>query len=73
MTGPGQLPLLPDDPERWGGTPAPATPIVTSGRTEYSVRCAGCGHLHRHTGPGTRRAPCGTTYTIPAGDEDPGL
>jgi hypothetical protein len=49
-----------------------ADPIVTSGRTEYTVRCdgpGGCGHLHRHTGPGIRTAPCGATYTVPDGDE----
>lgn len=68
-----QLPLLPADPPRWGGpAPVPADPIVTSGRTEFTVRCdgpGGCGHTHRHTGPGIRRGPCGATYTVPDGDE----
>lgn len=67
---PGQLPLLPDDPPRWGGPPAVAAdPIVASGRTEYTVRCDGCGCLHRHTGPGIRRGPCGATYTVPGGED----
>ncbi|MFJ9895267.1 hypothetical protein ACIQPR_18320 [Streptomyces sp. NPDC091280] len=67
-----QLSLLPEDPPRWGGPAAVhADPIVTSGRTEYTVRCdgtGGCGALHRHTGPGIRTGPCGATYTVPAGD-----
>ncbi|MEH0547316.1 hypothetical protein QA802_30785 [Streptomyces sp. B21-105] len=70
---PGQLPLLPADPPRWGGPAAvPADPIVTSGRTEYTVRCdgaGGCGQRHRHTGPGIRTAPCGATYTVPDSDD----
>lgn len=69
----GQLPLLPDDPPRYGGPAAVAAdPIATSGRTEYTVRCdgpGGCHQLHRHTGPGIRRGPCGATYTVPAGDQ----
>lgn len=74
MTGsPQQLPLLPADPPRWGGPAAvPADPIVTSGRTEYTVRCdgpGGCGSLHRHTRTGIRRGPCGATYTVPASDD----
>lgn len=70
MTGPEQLPLLPEDPPRWGGPAAvPATPIVTSGRVEYTVRCDGCGATHRHTGPGIRTGPCGALYTVPCGDE----
>lgn len=74
MTGvEGQLPLLPADPPRWGGPPAVTTdPIVTSGRTEYTVLCdgaGGCGQRHRHTGPGIRTAPCGATYTVPDGTE----
>lgn len=65
---PGQMALLPDDPPSYGGPSAvPATPIRTSGRTEYSVLCQdGCGAHHRHTGPGIRTAPCGATYTVPA-------
>ncbi|QFR00741.1 hypothetical protein F9278_36310 [Streptomyces phaeolivaceus] len=67
---PGQIELLPDDPPAYGGPAAvPATPIRTSGRTEYTVRCdgaTGCGAHHRHTGPGVRTAPCGATYTVPA-------
>ncbi|WP_055527758.1 hypothetical protein [Streptomyces graminilatus] len=66
-----QLALLPDDPPRWGGPDAvTADPIVTSGRIEYTVRCdgpGGCGHHHRHTGPGVRRGPCGAQYTVPGG------
>ena len=68
-----QLALLPDDPPAYGGPAAVrADPIVTSGRTEYTVRCdgmSGCGAIHRHTGPGMRTGPCGATYTVPAGDE----
>ncbi|CBG73476.1 hypothetical protein SCAB_64731 [Streptomyces scabiei 87.22] len=65
---PGQIELLPDDPPRYGGPAAvPATPITTSGRTEFTVRCeSGCGEYHRHTGPGVRTTPCGATYTVPA-------
>jgi hypothetical protein len=67
------LSLLPADPVRWGGPAAvPAGPIVTCGRTEYTVHCdgpGGCGHVHRHTGPGIRTAPCGATYTIPDPDD----
>ncbi|MFM9473978.1 hypothetical protein [Streptomyces scabiei] len=65
---PGQIELLPDDPPRYGGPAAvPATPIRTTGRTEFTVRCeSGCGEYHRHTGPGVRTAPCGATYTVPA-------
>lgn len=64
-----QLPLLPEDPSQWGGPAAvPADPIVTSGRIEYTVRCDGCGSLHRHTGPGIRTGPCGATYTVPSAD-----
>ncbi|MDN3021559.1 hypothetical protein [Streptomyces sp. S.PB5] len=67
---PGQLPLLPADPTRWGGPAAVAAQaIATSGRTEYTVRCTGCSQLHRHTGPGIRRGPCGATYTVPDGDQ----
>ena len=66
----GQLPLLPDDPPSYGGPAAVAAdPIATSGRTEYTVRCTGCGQNHRHTGPGIRRGPCGAIYTVPVGDE----
>lgn len=77
-----QLELLPEDPPRWGGPAAvSADPIVTSGRTEYTVRCdgpGGCGALHRHTGPGIRTGPCGASYTVPAhdtggGDDGPPL
>lgn len=60
-----QLPLVDDDPARYGPPPAPAGPIRTSGRTEYAVQCGGCGATHRHTSPGPRRAPCGATYTVP--------
>ncbi|MFM9653536.1 hypothetical protein ACKI1S_46620 [Streptomyces galilaeus] len=71
---PGQLPLLPADPPRWGGPAAvTADPIVTSGRTEYTVRCdgaGGCGQRHRHTAPGIRTAPCGATYTVPESVSD---
>lgn len=67
-----QLELLPEDPPRWGGPAAvTADPIVTSGRIEYTVRCdgpGGCGHTHRHTGPGVRRGPCGALYTVPGGE-----
>jgi len=74
VTGvPGQLPLLPADPPRWGGPAAvPAGPIKTQGRIEYAVRCdgeGGCGMVHRHISLGVRQAPCGTTYTVPAADE----
>lgn len=64
----GQLELLPADPPRWGGPDAVAAdPIVTSGRTEYTVVCDGCGQRHRHIAPGIRRGPCGTTYIVPDG------
>lgn len=70
---PGQLPLLPADPPRWGGPAAvTADPIATSGRTEFTVLCdgtGGCGRRHRHTGPGIRTAPCGATYTVPDPDD----
>ncbi|WP_405930345.1 hypothetical protein [Streptomyces sp. NBC_00827] len=70
-----QLSLLPADPPRWGGPAAVAAdPIVTSGRIEYTVRCdgaGGCGHTHRHTGPGIRRGPCGASYTVPEASDDP--
>jgi hypothetical protein len=73
-SGQQQLALLPADPPRWGCPVAvSAGPIVTSGRTEYTVLCdgpGGCGNLHRHTGPGTRRPPCGApAYTVPSGDD----
>ena len=65
-----QLSLLPADPPRWGCPVAASTdPIRTQGRTEYAVRCSGCGAVHRHIAPGVRTAPCGTTYTVPDGDE----
>ncbi|HET8969418.1 MAG TPA: hypothetical protein VFN19_00045 [Candidatus Nanopelagicales bacterium] len=71
MSGGEQLPLLPSDPPRWGGPAAVAAdPIRTQGRTEYAVRCDGCGGLHRHIAPGVRTAPCGTTYTVPGADDD---
>lgn len=70
-----QLPLLPADPPRWGGPAAVSTdPIVTSGRTEFTVRCDGvngCGAIHRHISPGVRTAPCGATYTVPDPDDEP--
>ncbi|MFF8034890.1 hypothetical protein [Streptomyces sp. NPDC016626] len=65
-----QLPLLPADPPRWGGPAAVDTDqIRAQGRTEYAVRCQGCGMVHRHISPGVRTAPCGATYTVPDGDE----
>ncbi|MFD6035273.1 hypothetical protein ACFWHF_12135 [Streptomyces griseoincarnatus] len=65
-----QLPLLPEDPPRWGGPAAvDAAPIRTQGRTEYAVRCEACGHMHRHIAPGVRTGPCGATYTVPDGDQ----
>ncbi|MFE6282457.1 hypothetical protein [Streptomyces sp. NPDC057877] len=71
---PEQLPLLPDDPPRWGGPAAlPVDPIRTQGRTEYAVRCdgdTGCGAVHRHIAPGIRTAPCGATYTVPVPGPD---
>ncbi|WP_171111862.1 hypothetical protein, partial [Streptomyces sp. N502] len=55
---PGQLPLLPADPARWGGPSAvPAGPIKTRNRIEYAVPCdgdGGCGMVHRHISPGIR-------------------
>lgn len=70
--GEDQLALLPDDPPRYGGPAAvTADPIATSGRTEYTVRCDGCHQLHRHTGPGIRRGPCGATYTVPLAHDAP--
>lgn len=51
----------------YGPPPADrATPIATSGRTEYAVHCPSCARTHRHTSPGPRRAPCGALYTVPA-------
>ena len=70
MSGGEQLPLLPADPPRWGGPAAAAVdPIRTQGRTEYAVRCEGCGSVHRHIAPGIRTGPCGATYTVPDGDD----
>lgn len=70
MSAAEQLPLLPADPPRWGGPHAvSADPIRTQGRTEYAVRCEGCGAMHRHIAPGVRTAPCGATYTVPAADD----
>ncbi|MFB6950208.1 hypothetical protein ACFCXP_11310 [Streptomyces niveus] len=48
----------------------PVTPIRTSGRTEYTAYCPRCRAVHRHTGPGPRRGPCGARYTIPYADAD---
>lgn len=76
MTG-RQLALLPDDQDdgqddevvlrrEYGPANVPVTPIATSGRTEYTAHCPRCHRVHRHTGPGIRRGPCGATYTVPA-------
>ncbi|MFJ9381862.1 hypothetical protein [Streptomyces sp. NPDC101455] len=70
-----QLALLPDDPPAYGGPAAAAVePIRTQGRTEYAVHCdgpTGCGAVHRHIFPGVRTGPCGATYTVPSGDDQP--
>lgn len=74
MTSPvRQLSLLGDDQaahERYGPAPVPVTPIVTSGRTEYTATCPRCSAVHRHTRPGIRRGPCGATYTVPEATDD---
>lgn len=70
-----QLALLPDDPPAYGGPAAAVVePIRTQGRTEYAVHCGGeggCGSVHRHIFPGIRTGPCGATYTVPGGEEEP--
>lgn len=54
---------------RFGPPPVPVTPIRTSGRTEYTAFCPRCLAVHRHTGPGPRKGPCGARYTIPSHDD----
>lgn len=53
------------DRARFGPPKVPATPIATSGRTEYTADCPRCHGVHRHTRPGPRQGPCGARYTIP--------
>lgn len=74
MSSGRQLSLLADgeDPEpesearrRYGPPRVSVTPIATSGRTEYTAYCPRCLAVHRHTGPGPRKGPCGARYTIP--------
>ncbi|MFK0154619.1 hypothetical protein ACIQVK_21410 [Streptomyces sp. NPDC090493] len=48
-------------------TPQPQVtgkPLVTAGRQQLLVDRPHCAGVHRHLDAGSRRAPCGATYTV---------